>query len=81
MPVCKYCGKEIKQSGTQGWFAAGVGWTCNNSPHKKHEMSATGQMLCVYCGKTVKQSGTQGLFAAGVGWTCNNAPNKKHCLA
>ena len=81
MPVCKYCGKEIKQSGIQGWFASGTGWTCQNSPDKKHVMAATGQMVCVYCGKSVKQSGIPGLFASGTGWNCANSPNKKHCLA
>jgi len=81
MTLCKYCGKEIKQSGIQGWFAAGTGWNCPNSPTKKHEMSASGRMVCAYCGKTVKQAGAHGLFAEGTGWTCPNSPTKKHCLA
>jgi ribosomal protein L24E len=81
MPVCKFCGAEIKQSGQQGWFAGnGTGWTCANSPNKKHTMSAVTAMVCAYCGKTVKASGPQGLFAQGTGWTCPNSPNKKHCL-
>ncbi|MDR2500456.1 MAG: hypothetical protein LBD37_05175 [Treponema sp.] len=33
--VCVYCGKTVKQSGTQGLFAQGTGWSCANSPNKK----------------------------------------------
>jgi tRNA(Ile2) C34 agmatinyltransferase TiaS len=80
MPVCKYCGKEIKQSGAKGWFAAGTGWNCPSSPTNKHEMPAGDKMICKYCGKSVKASGANGLFADGTGWNCANSPNKKHCL-
>jgi predicted nucleic acid-binding Zn ribbon protein len=80
MSVCKYCGAEIKQSGAQGWVSPGTGWTCANSPNKKHLMSSGAAMICAYCGKSVKHSGAQGLAAPGTGWTCANSPNKKHCL-
>jgi len=42
MPVCKYCGKEIKQRGMRGWFAQGTGWSCQNSPDKNHEIKIKG---------------------------------------
>lgn len=54
---CKYCG---------GKFISG--FTCQNSPTKKHVALSNGTN-CVYCGQK---------FVAG--FSCQNSPSKKHQL-
>lgn len=54
---CKYCGKPFIQ-----------GFTCSQSPSKKHVALTDGQH-CVYCGKK---------FIAG--FSCSSSPTKKHKL-
>ncbi|MFP3043304.1 hypothetical protein LQZ19_15940 [Treponema primitia] len=80
MPFCKYCGKELRPSGSQGLFASGTGLTCKNSPTKKHQLAASSVLICQYCGKPLRTSGGSDLFASGSGLKCTASPNGKHSL-
>ncbi|MCL1973125.1 MAG: hypothetical protein FWG57_09130 [Endomicrobia bacterium] len=78
---CKYCGKEIANSGSL-LVGKGSGGICSNSPTKKHVLAnATGNKIlhCKYCGKAVRNNGSL-LVGAGLGGICPNSPNKKHRL-
>ncbi|MDR1848056.1 MAG: hypothetical protein LBR17_08090 [Bacteroidales bacterium] len=72
---CKYCGKEVKNSGTR--LVANGNSYCNVSPTKAHVAVLDGEH-CIYCGKEVKNSGTR-LVANGNSY-CNVSPTKKHLL-
>jgi endogenous inhibitor of DNA gyrase (YacG/DUF329 family) len=72
---CKYCGKEVKNSGSS--LAAGGSSRCNASPTKTHVAVPDGEH-CVYCGKEVKNSGSS--LVAGGSSRCNASPTEKHLL-
>lgn len=73
--TCKYCGKEVKNSGTR--LVANTGSNCNAAPDKAHVAVPDGQH-CVYCGREVKNSGTR--LVANTGSSCIASPTGKHLL-
>lgn len=72
--TCKWCARQNSNP------SAVTSGSCNNSPHKKHElMNATeklGEYVCKYCAR--KNSNP----SAVVSGTCSNSPhpNKAHEL-
>ena len=72
---CKYCGKEVKNSGTR--LVANGSSICIASPDKKHVGVPDGEH-CIYCGKEVKNSGSR--LQANGSSICIASPKNKHLL-
>jgi hypothetical protein len=74
---CKYCGKELKNSGNSLAQKSDGNRTCYSSPTEKH-VAVSNPPYCVYCGRETRKA------AGGLGVngniSCPESPDGEHQL-